>query len=314
MRKERIDILLIILATTIFTVYMVREYIVSIFSAFIIAYIFYPVQKMLSRKVGEKISAFLITLSFLIAFSIFSLYTAKNVFHLLSSFQEVRKGVSINITYIKDFEEEIYRRMLEESIKFARSLPNIFIKFIVFLILTYYMLCDGEKFLSFIRRMLPEEYGEIFIDNSSRILKAIVYGHLLAALVQGTIAFLVYAIAGLPYLYFFGLATFITAFIGISPAVIYIPASFLLFFSKNILGGLLVLLSGIFIVSTVDNIIKPSFASKIYALHPALFLVSILGGVSVFGFVGTFIGPLVVGILKAAILSYKGERYDKIEG
>ena len=173
------------------------------------------------------------------------MYFLSNVFVLLKKIPRIQKEIpEINITYIKDIEEIMYERILSESTKFITYIPKFFINLFILLMLTYYALSDGEKLVSFLKKTLPKEYGSLFIDVTSKILRAIFYGHFLTAILQGLISTIVYVFSGTPYSLFFGILTFVVSFIGITPAIIYIPVSMILFFLGNILGGVLVLLVG----------------------------------------------------------------------
>jgi predicted PurR-regulated permease PerM len=64
---------------------------------------------------------------------------------------------------------------------------------------------------------------------------------------------------------------------------------------------------GAFVVSTVDNIIKPYVLQGQSKLHPLLALLSILGGVGALGPIGVFVGPIAVAFLQAALTMLQTE-------
>ncbi len=69
---------------------------------------------------------------------------------------------------------------------------------------------------------------------------------------------------------------------------------------------------GAFVVSTADNWIKPLFISGRANLPTFLLLMSILGGLKVYGFLGVFLGPVVLAILFSFIDIYR-EEYQRAE-
>jgi predicted PurR-regulated permease PerM len=58
-------------------------------------------------------------------------------------------------------------------------------------------------------------------------------------------------------------------------------------------------------VGLVDNILMPLVVGKGAVIHPLLILLSVLGGVALFGPIGLFLGPLVIALLSALLEIYK---------
>src|SRR5207244_2107818 len=65
---------------------------------------------------------------------------------------------------------------------------------------------------------------------------------------------------------------------------------------------------GVLAVSTADNWIKPLFISGRANLPTFLLLFAILGGLQVYGFVGVFLGPVILAILFSFVEIYR-EQY-----
>jgi len=61
------------------------------------------------------------------------------------------------------------------------------------------------------------------------------------------------------------------------------------------------------VVGTIDNIIRPLVIGSKVELHPLLLLFSLLGGLQVFGFIGIFIGPVVISVIAALIIMLREE-------
>jgi predicted PurR-regulated permease PerM len=57
-----------------------------------------------------------------------------------------------------------------------------------------------------------------------------------------------------------------------------------------------VLLWGLLVVSTIDNVIKPLIISHGSDLPFVLVLLGVLGGVVAFGFIGVFLGPVLLAV------------------
>jgi len=53
---------------------------------------------------------------------------------------------------------------------------------------------------------------------------------------------------------------------------------------------------GFFVISGIDNVVKPLLISRGSSLPFALVLLGVLGGVLAFGFVGIFLGPVLLAV------------------
>lgn len=63
---------------------------------------------------------------------------------------------------------------------------------------------------------------------------------------------------------------------------------------------------GVLVISTVDNIVKPYVIGRRGQVHSLLAFIGVLGGLAAFGFLGFLIGPLVLS-LAAAVFNVLAE-------
>jgi predicted PurR-regulated permease PerM len=134
---------------------------------------------------------------------------------------------------------------------------------------------------------------------------AVIYGQLITAMVQATLATIAYTVIGVNTPLVWGVLTMILSLIPmVGPAFVYIPlsASFILSGlaasdGGMIFRGILLLVIGMGIVSSVDNFIKPLLISDRTRMHPALVLIGVVGGLTQFGVIGIIIGPLILVVL-----------------
>jgi predicted PurR-regulated permease PerM len=66
------------------------------------------------------------------------------------------------------------------------------------------------------------------------------------------------------------------------------------------------LATGILVISTIDNLLRPILLGKDVEMHPLMIFLSTLGGIILFGFSGFVIGPIIASMLLAI-----WEMYDK---
>jgi predicted PurR-regulated permease PerM len=77
-------------------------------------------------------------------------------------------------------------------------------------------------------------------------------------------------------------------------ALIWIPASIFLFIQGAFVKGIILLGLGVFVISMVDNVLRPYFLSSRTKIHPLLLFFAVLGGIEAFGLIGLVAGPLIV--------------------
>jgi len=78
--------------------------------------------------------------------------------------------------------------------------------------------------------------------------------------------------------------------------VVWIPGSIVLLIQNDIAGALMLLAWGFGVVSMVDNFIRPYFISEESRIHMLVIFVGIFGGLFNWGFLGIFMGPLILSL------------------
>jgi predicted PurR-regulated permease PerM len=134
-----------------------------------------------------------------------------------------------------------------------------------------------------------------------------VIGILGTAIAQGVLAGIGFWIAGIKAAPLLGFATFLLSAVPVGPPLIWIPVGLTLL-SQGATGyGIFVLAWGFFVVSSIDNVIKPLLISRGSDLPFILVLLGVLGGVVAFGFIGVFLGPVLLAIGYALIKEWTVE-------
>ena len=182
---------------------------------------------------------------------------------------------------------------------------KVLIGVIILLVAVYYFLADGPAMVRTTMRLVPldDRYERELLAEFAQISRAVVLATMLSAVVQGLLAGIGYAAAGLHSVFLLILLTSVLAMIPfLGAAAVWLPASLWLYFSEERLwAAVLLALYGAGVVSLVDNIIKPVVLHGQSRLHPLLALLSILGGVQVLGPIGLIIGPMSVAFLQTLL-------------
>ena len=215
-----------------------------------------------------------------------------------------------------DKQFQIYLPMLEDKIKqIILSIPLIMAKIFITLVITYFVIKDHEAIIKKISDMLPirKNTKQRLIKEFGNIAHTVIYAQLFIALVQGTIGGLGFYLFGAPFpilsgvlIAFFALVPFI------GTAIIWFPASLYLilsgYFSQDywvLAKGIGLLLYGFLIIGTIDNIMLAKIVKAKANVSPILIIIGVIGGVTMFGVIGLFIGPILLPLLITYIETFK---------
>ncbi len=167
------------------------------------------------------------------------------------------------------------------------------------LLTAFFLYRDGPEVTEQVRRLLRALLGarlDNYIATTEETVKAVVYGIVLTAIAQGGVAGLGYWLVGLQTPILLGLATMFVAMIPFGAPLVWVSASLWLLANGQAWAGISLLLWGALVVSWVDNIIRPIVISGASRIPFLLVLFGVLGGLARFGFIGLFVGPVVLAI------------------
>src|SRR5208337_3182662 len=117
---------------------------------------------------------------------------------------------------------------------------------------------------------------------------------------QGVLTGIAMRIVGMPSSLLLGLAAgFASVIPVVGSSLVWAPVAIYLLVTGSIWKGVFLLAWGVFVVSAIDNVIRPWVVGGRVELHPLVLLFFIFGGVEAFGFLGLFLGPVVASVLAA---------------
>lgn len=161
---------------------------------------------------------------------------------------------------------------------------------------------DGHTILNQVRKAFEMVVGpriHHYLATISDTTRAVVYGVGLTAIAQSFLAGISYFVAGVPNPMVLTIITFIFALIPFGPPVAYGAVSLWLFSQGQTIEAVGVMVWGVCIVSTADNVIRPLVISGATQIPFLLIMFGVLGGIASFGLVGVFIGPVILAVLLA---------------
>lgn len=191
---------------------------------------------------------------------------------------------------------------------------NVVTAFGLTLFLLFFFLRDGKAMLLRGIRLVPLARGrkDDLATTLGGVTRAVVLGTLVTALVQGTLVGIGFAIAGLPSPFVFGAVGALASLIPVvGTALVWVPASITLVAQGQNGWALFLVLWSVILVAGSDNVVRPLIISGRSQASTLLVFVGLLGGLSVFGFAGIFMGPLVLTLV-ATLLQYADQEVPKL--
>ena len=195
------------------------------------------------------------------------------------------------------------RRLLEPARKFLLALGILLGQGVIEMSLAafvcFFFYRDGVAFIRFLTaamdRLIGAHASNVFglIDHTVR---NVMYGLLGTALAQGVVATIGFAVAGVPAALLLGVTTALLSVLPVGPPLVWGGAAIWLFYQGTAGWGIFMLLWGFFLISGVDNVVRPMLISRGNQLPFFLVLFGVLGGALSFGFVGVFIGPTLLTV------------------
>ncbi len=168
------------------------------------------------------------------------------------------------------------------------------------LIVQFYAVRDWTVFANWTRRfdVLPTDIQNRVYRSTGRATWSVVKGHVFVAILQGLVAGLGLWLASIPNAIFWTFMMIILAFIPIiGSMLIWAPAGLYLVWSGELLPGIGLLIYGFILVGVLDNLSRPLLIDESVNLNDLFILLGVIGGVSVFGPVGLFVGPVAFAVL-----------------
>ena len=167
------------------------------------------------------------------------------------------------------------------------------------IVLTFFILRDGQELgarVAVAASRIAGARGQRLIAVAGNTVRGVVYGIIGTAVAQGILAGLGFGLAGVPAAALLGVLTFFLSAVPIGPPMVWVPATVWLFSEGKTGWAVFMLVWGIFVVSGIDNIIKPYLISHGSKIPFVIVFMGVIGGALAFGLVGVFLGPTLLAV------------------
>ncbi|WP_335964667.1 AI-2E family transporter [Galbibacter sp. PAP.153] len=174
----------------------------------------------------------------------------------------------------------------------------------------YFMLINAKKLQSIFLEYIPLSDKNIAVisKESSDIVKSNAIGIPLVAFMQGIVALIGYYIFGVKDPLFWFVVTVVGSMIPfIGTALGIVPVTILLLSQGENWQAIGLLIYGIAVVGSTDNVFRVIVQNRLANLHPLITLIGVIIGVPLFGFIGLIFGPLLLSLFLLLVKIYKNE-------
>jgi predicted PurR-regulated permease PerM len=186
------------------------------------------------------------------------------------------------------------------------------VSFLLMLFVLFFVLRDGPAMAQKVVRLLPIEQrmrGKLY-QHLKEVTRAVFMGIGVTALVQGALLGIGFWIAGLPSALVFGVLGALFALVPLVGTVIVWGPGALYLASQGDYGhAIFLVLWGTIVVGMVDNFLRPLLISGRAEVPTLAVFVGVMGGLQAFGFIGLFVGPIVLGLL-IALFRFQADAAD----
>ncbi|WP_120996327.1 AI-2E family transporter [Stutzerimonas urumqiensis] len=167
------------------------------------------------------------------------------------------------------------------------------------LVLVFFFYRDGPRLAAFVHSLLHrliDERADHYLALVAATVQRVVNGVIGTAAAQGVLALIGFSIAGVPGALILGLLTFVLSLIPMGPPLVWVPATAWLVWQGDFGYAIFMGIWGVFVISGVDNVLKPYLISRGGNLPLVVVLLGVFGGIFAFGFMGLFLGPTLLAV------------------
>ena len=211
-------------------------------------------------------------------------------------------------TSILEVSQAVRAFIAEQGPDLAKNAALLALDFLLMLFSLFFLYRDGDDLQRRVYQMIPleEDHKQKLFGRLDRTVTAVVRGTLLTALAQGMVAGLAYWLLGISYPVFLGALSGMLALLPVGgTALVWGPLTVHLLAQGELIRALILVVTGGMLIGLMDNLLWPFLVGQRTRL-PMLFLFfASLGGMWYFGFVGLFIGPLLLSIMVEALHVYE---------
>lgn len=334
--SDRIGLSILAVVSVVFSTLIILTQLPYIVLAIVLAYVLAPAQQRLEQHMSAGSAALALTSFAVLLLVVLVVYIVTIAIQQgLALFRAIQAGVFspdviqdriATIGYVVDLDllYATYRepiasgleRLATGAMTAIGGVPGVFVGLTVTTFVLFVLLRDGERFVSWLRAVVPVSGNvqEELLAELDDLMWASVVGNAAVAGIQAVLLGAGLVFVGMPGAVFLTVATFVLCLLPLVGAFgVWIPVSVYLLGIGRPWPALIIFVIGS-IVSASDTYLRPAIINRSGALNVAVITVGIFGGIIVFGVVGLFIGPVVLGGTNVVLDQFSRDRSESNAG
>lgn len=315
---------------------MIKPFLGVVAWAIVLVIVFYPVHTRLARRIKRPglralLSCLLVVLIIVLPLIVLTTLIAQElaqvipnlpsqISHLLNSptsplgrvsdWLQTRFGIdTVNSkAFVVDHLKQSSDWLLGSSVNFLRSIAGGIVRAFFVLFTMYYLFKDGDKIVDKLPAALPlgRKQSEAIIMRTKEVVSASVYGVVAIAAIQGLLGGIAFWILGIPSPLLWAVLMGFVCMIPLAGSfLVWLPLAIYLIITGHWTKAIILIVWGAFVISTVDNLLRPKLVGGQTKLHELLVFFAVLGGISVFGLLGIVLGPVVLAITLGLLRTFQ---------
>ncbi|AGB38608.1 AI-2E family transporter [Natronococcus occultus] len=322
--SDRMGLVVLTVVSVLLAALIVLPYLQYVLLGVILAYILMPAQRQLEKHVRSMTAALVLVVVAILTILLPMMYVlavalgqaldiAMAVQDGSLNVENVEQQIELEIGYAIDLQEtyDTYQEPiatgLQEvatgALEFVGGVPSILIGLTVTVFVLFALLRDGDRLVSWVRYVLPVEdhVQRELLNELDQLMWASVVGNVVVAMIQAVLLGIGLMVLDVPSVVLLTVAAFVAALLPlIGVFAVWMPISiYLLVVGETVPAAILVGYG--LLVSASDTYLRPALIGRTSAFNSAIVVVGIFGGLVVFGAVGLFIGPVVLGGAKITL-------------
>jgi hydroxymethylbilane synthase len=217
------------------------------------------------------------------------------------------RSFDINLAQVRGYITEGTRQLLQMLASiggkvFLGAIGTV-VGFVLMMFMLFFFIRDGEEMFEAARELIPlsTAYKAKLFDHLAAVTRALVFGTLITALIQGALVGIAFPITSLPSPVVFAV---VAALVSLLPfggtALVWIPATIALAGQGRLGWAGFMLIWGV-LISLVDNFVRPLLVSGRAQIGTLTVFIGVVGGIAAFGAIGLFLGPVIVALIVALV-------------
>ncbi|WP_135363894.1 AI-2E family transporter [Halosimplex halophilum] len=318
------------LASALLALFVLVPYLQFVLFGVVLAYILYPIQRRAERFVRPTFAALGVVIATLLVVLLPLVWVlslaVRQSFEVVAAIRQgdidlamverilADNGLAVDLVAVYEANQgriaAAIRQVTTGAVDLVGSLPGLFIGLTITLFVLFALLRDGEGLLAWIEWVLPVEDDTLaeLRAGLDDLMWASVVGNVAVAAIQAVMLGVGLLVAGVPAIVFLTVATFVLTLLPLVGAFgVWIPASVYLAATGRPTAGAALAVYGLFVTFS-DSYLRPALIGQTAAFNSAIVIVGIFGGLVVFGAVGLFVGPVVLGGAKLTLDAFARER------